>query len=821
VRVRAGKDTAHINGRLRLGGEIAGFARTRAGKPVSGICARMYSPFTFSGEYLVNAASGKTGHYALHGLFPGKYQVEFMIGCGTKGNYAAQWWPGRPSPAHAKSVRISGMRIVSGIDATLVPGAAITGKVRAKTTAARPLAGICVSASDNQGNSTVGETAKSGTYRLEGLDTGTYQVSFDPTCYGSVSARYLPAQRAVTVTVGHTRSGIDAYLRPASGISGVVRDSAGKPVSSVCVTIDDQNNDFGFTNANGTYSISGIVPGKYAAYFETDCGSPGSLASQWYDNQPDSDSADPLTFTAGKIDRNIDVTLHPGGTLAGILTSTTGQPVKADCVGLVAPHDSLDPGSFSGGGSSTRDGRYRLQNLTPGEYQVSFDCDAGRYADQWFHSQPDSTTAEYLAINPGVTTTLNQKLSVAGSIAGVVTDKAGRPIPNICISVASARNGQIINPINGGPLTDHGRYLVGQLAPGRYRVQFVDCGNGIYGSQWYHGKYNESFATPVTVRAGQKTTGIDAVLAIGGTISGKVTGPSGKPADGTCVEAYDRASQSFVPTSTNKAGRYTLDGLSNGRYSVSFSACYSTAPNLSSVTLPGLVRVVAPQAITGVDIKLAAGGSIAGTVTGNSGSPGPDDQACVVAVPTKPEGSYPLVLADASGRYVMPGLAAGTYQVYLADPLCEFNDLGVPDLAPQWYDDQPGQATANLVTVSPGHTTNAITATLQPFGGIEGTVTTAAHAGVAGECVTAVPFHATADPVSGLAPPSDIAITRPAGRYRLLDLPPGQYKIEFSTGCGDTGFAAQWWDNATSAKSADTVTVGSATITRINATLRR
>jgi hypothetical protein len=323
------------------------------------------------------------------------------------------------------------------------------------------------------------------------------------------------------------------------------------------------------------------------------------------------------------------------------------------------------------------------------------------------------------------------------------------------------------------------------------------------------------------VRAGQATTGINAVLTIGGTISGTVTGPSGKPAGGTCVQAYDEASQSFGFTSTNKAGRYTLDGLRNGRYSVSFSACFPQSPNLGSVTLPRLVRVVAPHPITGVNIKLAAGGSIAGSVTGRSGVPGPQNQACVLAVPTNPAGSYPLVWTDASGHYLMSGLAAGTYQVNLGDPVCDFYDFGVPDLAAQWYDDQPGQPTATLVTVSAGRTTHGISATLQPFGGIEGTVTTQAHADVAGECVTAVPFHATVDPVSGLAPVPDVAITMPTGRYRLLDLTPGQYKIEFSTGCGDTGFATQGWDNATSAASAKVITVGKVTIGGIDATLPR
>lgn len=823
VRVRAGEDTGHIDGRLKLGGEIAGIVRTRAGQPVKGICVNFYSGIFSLGLYnaTVAAASSRTGHYALRGLFPGQYQVQFMIGCGSKGNYAAQWWRDKPSPAHANSIRITGRRIVTDADATLVPGAAVTGTVRARTATAKPLRGVCVDAYDNQGDYANAKTVKNGTYRLQGLDTGTYQVSFDPTCNGTVSAAYLPAQRNVSVRSGRMRAGVDAYLRPAAGISGVVRDSAGKPVGSVCVNVDDPSNDLAFTNPDGTYSIGGVVPGKYSVYFETDCGSPGSLAPQWYDNQPDSDSASPLTFTGGKIDRDIDVTLHPGGTLAGVLSSTSGhQPVKAgDCIGLAAPQNAAGFEPFSGGGFTTRGGRYRFADLSPGEYQVSFDCEPGQYADQWFNAQPDSTTAEFVAINPGVTTRVNQRLSLAGMIAGTVTTKAGRPIGGLCINVADARNGGFINPIDGGATTNHhGSYLVGQLAPGRYLVQFSACLFGDYGSEWYHGKYREAFATAVIVRAGQTTPRINAVLATGGVISGRVTGPSGRPAKDTCAEANDQASQSFGLGFTNKAGHYMIQGLSNGRYSVSFYACDPQSPNLGSVTLGKLVRVVAPHNSTRVNIELAAGGSITGTVTGPSG---PQNQACVLAVPTNPRDTFQPVWTDANGDYLISGLAAGTYQVELSDPNCDIYDSGIPGLAAQWYDNQPGPSTATLVSVAAGKVTEAVSGTLQPFGGIEGTVTDQGHAGVAGECVTAVPFRATADPFTDLAPAPDIAITMRSGSYRLLDLPPGQYKIKFSIGCGDTGFAAQWWNDAASVSSAKVITIGYVVIGGVDATLHR
>lgn len=193
----------------------------------------------------------------------------------------------------------------------------------------------------------------------------------------------------------------------------------------------------------------------------------------------------------------------------------------------------------------------------------------------------------------------------------------------------------------------------------------------------------------------------------------------------------------------------------------------------------------------------------------------------MVAVPVNPRDSLQFAWTSAGGQFRLTGLAAGAYRVDLDNPLCDYYDFGVPDLASQWFDNQPGPATATRVIVKPGRTTQLISTALQPFGAIDGTVTTPDHDGVSGECVTAVPFHATADPVSGVPPARDIAITQPAGRYRLLDLPPGQYKIRFSSGCGDRGFRPQWWEQAASARTARVITIRNATVSGIDATLRR
>ena len=143
------------------------------------------------------------------------------------------------------------------------------------------------------------------------------------------------------------------------------------------------------------------------------------------------------------------------------------------------------------------------------------------------------------------------------------------------------------------------------------------------------------------------------------------------------------------------------------------------------------------------------------------------------------------------------------------------------NLAPRWYNNQPTASTATEVTVKVATNTIGIDASLALDGGISGTVADASHAPVAGECVTAVPVNPEPDPLSGQTQGNAIAVTARDGSYALVDLPPGQYKVRFSTGCGDSGFTTQWWDNASSAQTATAITVSAtATVTGISAALQ-
>jgi hypothetical protein len=538
--------------------------------------------------------------------------------------------------------------------------------------------------------------------------------------------------------------------------------------------------------------------GTYEVGFSGGCGNAGNYAPTWYQNQSDESLATPITLSTGGI-ATADQQMMPGATITGRVTDARGHKLSGICV-YAATEFQTELGGVFTQDSFTQHGTYSISGLAPGQYEIDFGCGLqSKYADQWFPDAQNAGSADLISAGPGRTTGINAVLRSGGSISGVVTNKAGHPLAGICVTATRASGFTLaasVGQIGQPPTGSHGTYKISGLTPGRYDVSFTPCfGSHQYVPQWYRGAASLSSATAVTVRAGKTTAGIDGHLIVGGTVSGRVRNASGGPLRNICVFVYDGRTGSYGFGTTGKAGTYRAPGLGTGSYSVEFSAC----ANQNYVPVAGHARVTAPHATTGVNATMHRGGSIAGVVTESSASGPPVSDVCVDVVSNSAGNLGGFAGTGSDGRYVATGLPAGNYQVFFDTSCLLTTGAG---LAPQWYDNQPTQATANWVPVSVGHTTTAIDAELRSGseGEITGTVSGPAATPLAGACVTAVPLPA------GSALPV-IAVTRPSG-YTLADLTPGRYKVQFSSGCGAAGYATQWWRHKTSQKTATVIRVG-------------
>lgn len=814
VRIGSGKVTRNISGRLRHGSIITGTVTSQAGKKLSGKCVVLASqkqePLAFVPYH--------HGSYSIRGVPAGRYRVVFVPGCGDQSPYLFQWWRDKPTFKRADIILVRPHSRVTGISARLRLGGKITGTARLGSATGPGLSGICVDAQTNEADDFFTITGQGGTYVLEGLTTGKYAIFFSTGCGNN--GNYLDSRYPgrVPVTRGKTTSGIDGVLQPGGLITGKVTDPSGRPIARMDVDVEDPNGDgdFACTNSAGTYRIPQLPPGRYTVEFINDCGGKGSWAPQFYPDKTDFNAAVPVPVGRGQHVSGINATMHPGGVIAGTLTSRSGKPAGKICAVAQSLPEAFESvavgGLFEDDGSKTgSNGHYQVSNLPAGRYAVQFlACGSPRYADRWFGGRPGTPVGDIVDVGAGaVVRGVGATLAPGGAVAGTLRNRAGKPLPASCAVITNLKTGTTALTFSD---FDNGRYKVGGLAVGGYRVFFYSCLLGEpYATQWYNRKPSPRAANVVRVAGSHVTGSVDASLVKGGAITGQLTDKAtGRPLRDICVEAISPSGNFFGFGNTNGNGRYTVTGLNTADYELQFTNCDDTSTTVAQRQLARTVHVSAPRTVTGVSAALPAGGSISGRVLAGTPAVG-QSGVCVEADPVKAGVLSRLVLTGPGGRYQVPNLQPGRYKVhFLTRDSCDTSQDG---LVPQWYKGAGTAATATIVTVRAGHDSGGIDATLGADGGISGRVTVAGTgAPVTGACVRVVP----------LAARQAASFTASnAGRYAVTGLPAGRYKVEFSSGCGVAGLATQWWRDKPSAATATVIVIKAGAVTTgISAALR-
>lgn len=823
VHVHRGKTTTGVNAQLKLGGEISGTVTNRRGAKLSAICVE---PAGTGTNYAALFVSGLAEHgtYHLRGLPAGTYRLVFAP-CGPSSSaYAAIWWQHAESERSAKAIHLKSRQVLSHINAIMPIGGVISGTVTNSSNA--PLKDICVNAVPS-GSGSSGETGffvsvgtglsqepitnAAGKYKITGLPAGSYQVQFSLGCGNNgnyVSANY---PSLVKVKYGQTRAGISVQLPTGATLSGTVTSAtSGKPIKGICADIESGANSNYYapdvaTSAAGTYKFEQMPAGTYYVGFSGGCGNPGSYAPQGYDNtNPFLPQAIKVT-AAGQVITGIDAAMQPGATITGTVEGQHGQKLTGMCV-------YADSNAFESSGEvSSHEGRYSIPDLEPGQYQVYFGPGCNSNANLATVSFGSQLNPSEISAPAGTTSGIDGVLPAAGNISGKVLTKAGKAFEEGCVEVTGLNAAtEADSGYGGGPNSSSGKYEMTGLLPGPYDVVFQpDCySTSSYENQWYKDKPSPAGAVRVQVRAGRTTTGISSALVSGGSIAGKVTS-AGKPIRNACVFAQSITQLADYGNGvTNKAGKYVVPGLNSGKYELEFYPCGEGSTTLAERVLTRVIQVTAPRRTNGINATLALAGKISGTVLGGSPAVAQPEE-CVDAYQVNGYGINEG-FSGANGKFTISNLLAGKYLVYVGDTNC---GLDISNLAPQWYPNEPTSAHATEVTVASGKVTALATVTLSTNGGISGSVTGPGAAAVAGICVTAT---------SGLSPVPVVAVTGATGTYSLIGLAPATYRVEFSSGCGASGYKTQWWDAKNSAGKATPVAVTAATTkTDINAALQK
>jgi hypothetical protein len=275
---------------------------------------------------------GPDGSYKITGLTAGSYKVQFS---GSDGAVLQQWYKNAATFDTATAVAVTAGQDLTGISVTMVKAASISGKITAP--AGVTLSRVSVNSMSTAAQSQVQQSANvapDGTYRITGLQAGSYKIGFSGWNTGAQEQWYPNATSpdkatVLTLTTSQDLTGINATLVKGATISGKVTAPGGTNlttvfVSAASVVSQGQPSQTASVAPDGSYKITGLFAGSYKLEFS---GSNEGALGQWYGNAASFDTAKAVTVTAGQDLTGINVTLVKGAAISGKVTVPAGVDV--------------------------------------------------------------------------------------------------------------------------------------------------------------------------------------------------------------------------------------------------------------------------------------------------------------------------------------------------------------------------------------------------------------------------------------------------------------------------------------------------------------
>jgi protocatechuate 3,4-dioxygenase beta subunit len=520
------------------GARLEGTVRNEDGQPLS----RAHVEALVADQRL-SAKTDESGRYAIEDLSPGKLR-RVSVFCPEY----AQHPTGRAryflSPDGLGWLE-SGRTLEH--DVVLTRGSTIHGRV-VRSTDGTPCAGAEVTAVGwfmNMRGLPTAVADGEGRFRLEGLDTRRWVLVVRFPGFGQPGlAEALQGDRAalkrwaVEIEPDRREERVDLVVEPLARIEGLVRSSGGEPVPVARIVARRQVRPYAARllrldpdpvapDDRGRFRMS-VAPGVALTVEATADGFAPSRSS-------------PLTLSAGESVEDLELVLEPAGRLTGTVIDEVGAPVVGAVVQAVARPDdewSLDAHLDSVRGTLTLDqGRFAIGGLPRGSIVVRASAAGWR---------PATREADLAA---GSSPPLRIRLERAQSIRGIVLDEDGRPVPEATVASFAAENrNERASCTTGGD----GRFTLSGLAGGAHEVR-ARC-PGYLDLRHY--------------RVVSGTGDIRIHLTRSLAITGRVVDADGRPVARARVIARSESGAEARRSRTGSNGRFCLDRLRSGTYSV-------------------------------------------------------------------------------------------------------------------------------------------------------------------------------------------------------------------------------------------------------------
>ena len=468
-----------------------------------------------------------------------------------------------------------------------------------------------------------------GRYTIPNLPPGRYQLEVEKNGSRTISKRI--------VVGGFDLTAVDVNFQLKGVIAGRVLDDKREPVAGAIVSVvtrmyylgqlQSRRTEWATTNTRGAYRIPNIPAGDpvllLATKFEERIAGISDvpedskerqevLADTYYPNSPFLGGAQPLTLRPGQI-LNLDIRMvkSPGYCVDGVMVAATAAPTKLDFTISRTEATFSRTDGFGSAGNPGADGKFRICNLTPGEYRLASQgpVPAAR-ADFTFGLTSFTVMGQDVWRLQVVTP---QLVNLSG---GVTWDGADAPIPGAApITVRAVpvdRRPASIgdwNEMQGVSATVPGVFHFPAMLMGDYEVDVLGLPAGQYVKDVTYG--GESVLhQPLRLGNAPLNSRLGIVVGRdGAVISAQVNHADGKPVIDAYFYALPAAADSEAALAetmawgqTDRVGQFTTATLPPGKYYV---LALRTGVGLSAF---GIGRLWAARLSPGTEVELGHGG---------------------------------------------------------------------------------------------------------------------------------------------------------------------------------------------------------------------
>lgn len=451
-------------------------------------------------------------------------------------------------------------------DILLTPESVLIGKVVLAGTET-PVAGVSVDSSSwgarsNWGYGPAAITDADGTFRINGLDPGSYKpTAYDDEHYGVAAAE-------VQLGLGETSDPVVVEVHPAFALSGSIVPDDGEVCDSGGVSLTDPKSQRRFSaspEADGSVHLQGVLPGTY----DVDVSCDGYVPEETYE---------PLTVTEAA--SGLRWSVVGGQTIRGLVLTAAGEPAREMRVRSTMKTDAANPRArqtSTWGRMTEDDGTFAIYGLKPGTHELTITGDLPGPDEPVEVVVPEDSDVDGIKV----------ELPAAGSVKGRVVDERGEPVGDVQIQLRSKeRGGQRFFFGQSSTSTrarDDGTFELEHVRPGAYRATASQNWSNTLRSPGTTD--DDPQGTELTVEEGETAEIELRVEAKGASIRGHVVDADGGPVTDAFLSATresDSATKSTGsnlrqsrwgdwdrrPVLTDQDGSFTLEDLTVGTYTV-------------------------------------------------------------------------------------------------------------------------------------------------------------------------------------------------------------------------------------------------------------